>query len=86
MCHLLLKRKIKNLFRKLQASKYSTYNFWNIWTNAKTISDYIGKLFSEFLCRYKKGFNKPYALVIIIERWKFWLDKQSLAGTLLMDL
>ena len=52
----------------------------------KTISDYIGKLLSEFLCRYKKGFNKPHALIMIIERWKFWLDKQSFAGTLLMDL
>ena len=52
----------------------------------KQISDYIGKLLSPFLCRYRKGFSIQYALLTLIERWKFCLDKQGFAGALLMDL
>ena len=50
------------------------------------ISDYIGKLFSPFLCGYRKSFNTQYALLTLIERWKFCLDKQGFAGALLMVL
>ena len=50
------------------------------------ISDYIGKLVSPFLCRYRKSFNTQYALLTVIERWKFCLDRQGFAGALLMVL
>ena len=52
----------------------------------KQISDYIGKFIFPFLCGHKKGFSTQYALLTLIERWKFCLDKQGFAGTLLMDL
>ena len=52
----------------------------------KQISDYIGKFLSPFLCGYRKGFSTQYALLTLIERWKFCLDKQGFAGALLMDL
>ena len=54
----------------------------------KQISDYIGKFISNspFLCEYRKGFSTQYALLTLIERWKFCLDKQGFAGALLMDL
>ena len=54
----------------------------------KQISDYIGKFISisPFLCEYRKGFSTQYALLTLIERWKFCLDKQGFAGALLMDL
>ena len=52
----------------------------------KQISDYIGKFLSPFLCGYRTGFSTQYALLTLIERWKFCLDKQRFAGALLMDL
>ena len=52
----------------------------------KQISDYIGKFLSPFLCGYRKGFSKQYALLMLIGRWKFCLDKQGFAGALSMDL
>ena len=52
----------------------------------KHISDYISKFLSPFLCGYRKGFSTQYALLTLIERWKFCLDKQGFAGALLMDL
>ena len=52
----------------------------------KQVSDYIGKFLSPFLCGYKKGFSTQYALLTLIERSEFCLDKQGFAGTLLMDL
>ena len=51
----------------------------------KQISDYIGKFLSPFLCGYRKGFSTQLALLMLIERWKFCLDKQGFAGALLMD-
>ena len=52
----------------------------------KQVSDYIGKFLSPFLCGYREGFSTQYALLTLIERWKFCLDKQGFAGALLMDL
>ena len=37
----------------------------------KQVSDYIGKFVSPFLCGYRKGFSTQYALLTLIERWKF---------------
>ena len=55
-------------------------------TIQKQISDYIGKILSPFLCGYRKCFSTQYALLTIIKRWKFCLDKKGFAGALLMDL
>ena len=33
-----------------------------------------------------ENFSTKYVLLTLIERWTFCLDKQGLAGTLLMDL
>ena len=52
----------------------------------KKISNYIGKFLSPFLCGYRNGFSTQYALLTLIEIWKFCLDKQGFAGALLMDL
>ena len=52
----------------------------------KQVSDYIGKFLSPFLCGYRKGFSTQHALLTLIERWNFCLDKQGFASVLLMDL
>ena len=52
----------------------------------KKISDYIRKFISTFLCGYRKGFSTQDALLLPVERWKFFPAKQGFAGTLLMNL
>ena len=52
----------------------------------KQISDYIGKFLSPFLCGYRKGFSTQYALLTLVESWKFFLDKQGFAGALSRNL
>ena len=52
----------------------------------KQVIDYIEKFLPPFLCGYRKGFSTQYALLPLIETWRLCLDKQSLAGALLMDL
>ena len=51
----------------------------------KQITDYIEKLFSPFLCGYRKGFSTQYALLSLIERWRLCLDKQGFAGALFIN-
>ena len=41
----------------------------------KQISDYIGKFLSPVLWGYRKGFSTQHASLMLIERWKFCLDK-----------
>ena len=36
----------------------------------KQITDYIGKLISPFLCRYRKGFSTQFILLSLLERWR----------------
>ena len=52
----------------------------------KQVIDYIEKFLPPFLCGYRKGFSTQYSLLPLIETWRLCLDKQSLAGALLMDL
>ena len=52
----------------------------------KQICDYIGKFLSPLLCGYRKGFSTQCALLILMERWKFCLNKQGFTDALLMDL
>ena len=52
----------------------------------KQICDCIGKFLSPLLCGCRKGFSTQYALLILMERWKFCLNKQGFADALLMDL
>ena len=52
----------------------------------KQVSDYIGHFLHPFSCGYSKRFSTQYALLTLIEIWKFCLDEQGFAGALLMDL
>ena len=86
ICQLFLKRKetFVKKYRLVSARPTVSKIFERIMQ--KQISDYIEKFFSQFLFGYIKGFSTPYALLRLIKRWNFSLDKQSCAGTLLMDL
>ena len=41
---------------------------------------------TPFLCDYRKGFSTRTALVRLIEKWKYQLDKNRFAGAVMMDL
>ena len=41
---------------------------------------------SNFLCRFRKGYNKQHALLNLIEKFKRVLDKKGYASAILMDL
>ena len=87
MCHLFFKKKDKTFvenYRPIGVLPTVSKIFERIMQ--RQISNYIGKFLSPFLCGYRKGFSTQYALLTLIERWKFCLDKQGFAGALLMDL
>ena len=41
---------------------------------------------TPFLCDYRKGFRTWTALVRLIEKWKYQLDKNGFVGAVMMDL
>ena len=87
MCHLFFKKRDKTFienYRPITVLPTVSKIFERIMQ--KQISNYIGKFLSPFVCGYRKGFSTQYALLTLIERWKFCLDKQGFAGALLMDL
>ena len=53
----------------------------------KQIKSFVEKHLSPFLCGFRKGYNTQYALTVMIEKWKKYLDKnEGIAGAILMDL
>ena len=50
------------------------------------IVGYIDNYLSDFLCGYRKGYSTQHALIYLLEKWKYSLDKKGFAGAVLMDL
>ena len=85
MCHLFFKKKDKTFvenYRPIGVLPTVSKIFERIMQ--RQISNYIGKFLSPFLCGYRRGFSTQYALLTLIERRKFCLDKQGFAGALLI--
>ena len=47
---------------------------------------FVTSFLSNFLCRFRKGYNTQHALLNLIEKCKRVLDKKGYAGAILMDL
>ncbi len=47
---------------------------------------YIDKHMSKYLCGFRKGYSTQHALISLLEKWKYELDKKGFAGAVLMDL
>ena len=62
--------RIFEVFIMLLATEEEVRILWNMFCKIKSII-------------FRKGFSAQYALLTLIERWKFCLDKQGFAGTLL---
>ena len=52
----------------------------------KQIIDYIIQYLFLLLYGYRKSFSTQTALLYLIEKWKFMLDKKGYADAILMDL
>ena len=50
------------------------------------ITTFFNKLFSKFLCGFRKGFCTQTALFNLISKWQKLLDDKKIIGTLLIDL
>ncbi len=48
--------------------------------------DYFKSIFNETLCAYRKKYGTEHVLIKLIDWWKFALDENKYAGTVLMDL
>ena len=52
----------------------------------KQMKDFVEKHLSPYLCGYRKGYNSQYALLAMIEQWKWSPDNSGFAVCVLMDL
>ncbi len=50
------------------------------------IIGYIDKHLSIYLCGYRKGYSTQQALIALIEKWKYALDRKGFTAAVLMDL
>ena len=50
------------------------------------IVDYVQNFLSPFLCGYRKGYSAQHALLLMLERWRVFIDKGGYGGGVLMDL
>ena len=52
----------------------------------KQLVHYLNPYFSKFLSAYTKGYSCESVLLHLLEEWKGALDKNSVVGTVIMDL
>ena len=52
----------------------------------KQFVHYFNQYLSKFLSAYKKGYSCESVLLHLIEEWNGALDKNSVVGTVIMDL
>ena len=50
------------------------------------INQYFDKKLSKFRCGFRKNFNAQHCLIVMIEKWKFSLDKKLSCGALMTEL
>ena len=52
----------------------------------KQLVQYFNPYLSKFLSAHKKGYSCESVLLHLIEEWKGAIDKNSVVGTVIMDL
>ena len=52
----------------------------------KQINTYFQGKLSPLLDGYKKGFSSQHSLLKLLEKWSLCLDKNGIAGTVMIDL
>ncbi len=53
---------------------------------AEQLMEYFKSIFNEMLCAYGKKYGTEHVLIKLIDSWKFALDQNKYAGTVLMGL
>ena len=52
----------------------------------KQISDYFEKIFTVYLCGFRKGYKTKYAIFKLLHDWQSCLDTKRFVSAVLMDL
>ena len=50
------------------------------------LSEFFEKIFSKFLCGFRKNRSTQHTLFNLIHKWQSCLDKSGIVGAILMDL
>ena len=50
------------------------------------MSTFVDNVFSNQQCSFLKGYSTQHCLLVILERWKSYVDKGKVFGALLTDL
>ncbi len=53
---------------------------------AEQLIEHFKDIFNDMLCAYRKKYGCEHVLVKLINLWKYALDEDNFAGTLLIDL
>ena len=74
----------KNNYRPVSILAVFAKVFETIITNQLT--DYFKYIFNDMLCAYRKRYGCEHVLIKLIDSWKYALDENMFAGTVLIDL
>ncbi len=53
---------------------------------AEQLIEHFKDIFNDMLCAHRKKYGCEHVLVKLIDSWKYALDEDNFAGTLLIDL
>jgi hypothetical protein len=91
-----LKRaEISPIFKKdddMMKEKYRPVSILSVFSKvfetiiANQLMEFFKDIFNDMLCAYRKKYSCEHLLIKLIDSWKFSLDENNFAGTILMDL
>ena len=50
------------------------------------IYEYLNKILSKWQCGFHQSYSAQHCLLIMVEKWRQWLDNGGVSGALLTDL
>ena len=50
------------------------------------VDEYLNKIFSKWQCGFRQGYSAQHCLLLMVEKWRQWLDNGGVSGALLTDL
>ena len=50
------------------------------------IYEYLNKILSKWQCGFRQSYSAQHCLLIMVEKWRQWLDNGGVSGALLTDL
>ena len=50
------------------------------------VYEYLNKIFSKWQCGFRQGYSAQHCFLLMVEKWRQWLDNGGVSGALLTDL